>query len=108
MLLKTPFFSRLAKEGLRFTHNAVTTSTCWMSSQEPHFLLGSGGVGTPLNCASTYMYLSRPVFASDATRWRKTWPFILQRAGYWVGHVGKWQYQILMATKPTFQFFFFL
>ena len=106
MLLKTPFFSRLAKEGIRFTHNAVTTSTCWMSSQEPHFLLGSGGVGTPLNCASTY--LSRPVFASDATRWRKTWPFILQRAGYWVGHVGKWQYQILMATKPTFQFFFFL
>ena len=83
-LLQTPFFSRLAKEGIRFTHNAVTTSICWISRAT--LFSGQWVSGH----ASTY--LSRPAFASDPMRWSKTWPHLLQNAGYWVGHVGKWQY----------------
>ena len=83
-ILKTPFFSRLAKEGIRFTYNAVTTSICWISRAT--LFSGQWVSGH----ASTY--LSRPVFASDPTKWTKTWPYLLQKSGYWVGHVGKWQY----------------
>ena len=83
-ILKTPFFSRLAKEGIRFTHNAVTTSICWISRAT--MFSGQWVSG------HTSTYLSRPAFASDLIRWRKSWPYLLQEAGYWVGHVGKWQY----------------
>ena len=90
-ILQTPFFSRLAKEGIRFTYNAVTTSICWISRAT----LFSGQWVS----GHTSTYLSRPTFASDATRWSKTWPSILQRAGYWVGHVGKWQYHDVNGYK---------
>ena len=83
--LQTPFFSRLAKEGIRFTHNAVTTSICWISRAT--FFSGQWVSGH----ASTYLF--RPTFASDPIRWSKSWPYQLQKAGYWVGHVGKWQFR---------------
>jgi arylsulfatase len=84
--LNTPFFSRMARQGIRFTHNAVTTSICWISR-------GTLFTGQWVSRhASTYLF--RPLFAREPERWKETWPSILQKfGGYWVGHVGKWQYQ---------------
>jgi arylsulfatase A-like enzyme len=85
-VLNTPFFSRMARQGIRFTHNAVTTSICWISR-------GTLFTGQWVSRhASTYLF--RPLFAREPERWKETWPSILQKfGGYWVGHVGKWQYQ---------------
>lgn len=77
----TPFLDSLAQEGIRFTHNCVTTSICWVS-RATHF---------------TGQYLSRhkspdlmnPTFYRH---WNDSYPYLLQKAGYYSGHVGKWQY----------------
>ena len=83
-VVQTPFLNRLAEKGIRFTHNAVTTSICWVSRAT--FFTGQ----YVSRHASTH--LKRPFFASQRKRWEKTWPFLLQQKGYFVGHVGKWQY----------------
>jgi len=82
--IKTPTFTQLAKEGIRFSYNAVTTSICWISRAT----LFSGQHVS--NHGSSYLF--RPSFASEPARWAKSWPALLQKAGYYVGHVGKWQY----------------
>ena len=79
----TPFLDSLAKEGIRFTHNAVTTSVCWMSratlwmgqysSRHKSYKLKCPWMATPNN-------------------WKHSWVSILREAGYFVGHYGKWQY----------------
>jgi len=85
-ILETPFFTRLAKEGIRFSQNAVTTSICWISRAT----LFTGQYAS--RHASAYLF--RPNFArGDA--WKNTWPYRLQEAGYFVGHIGKWQYREL-------------
>lgn len=83
-LLRTPTFSQLAKEGIRFTHNAVVTSICWISRGT--LFTGQYAV------THKSQYLYRPSFANFG-QWQFTWPYQLQKyADYWVGHVGKWQY----------------
>lgn len=82
-ILKTPFFTRLAKEGIRFTQNAVTTSICWISRAT----LFTGQYVS--KHGSTKLF--RPSFA-QGNAWKNTWPYRLQEAGYFVGHIGKWQY----------------
>lgn len=80
----TPFLTALAKDGIRFTRNAVTTSVCWMSRAT--FFTGqyaSAHGSTRLRC---------PRFTLPEY-WKDTWAAVLQRVGgYHVGHVGKWQY----------------
>lgn len=76
----TPFLDWLAtKQGIRFTHNCVTTSVCWISRATLH----------------TGQYYSR----HKATRpkdneWYEgfadTYPVLLRNASYYVGHIGKW------------------
>lgn len=84
-LLHTPTFSQLAKEGMRFTHNAVVTSVCWISRAT--LFTGQYAV------RHKSQYLHRPLFAANPDQWQFTWPYQLQKyAQYWVGHVGKWQY----------------
>jgi arylsulfatase len=83
--LHTPTFSALAADGIRFTYNAVTTSICWMSRAT----LFTGQYVSQHR--STYLF--RPIFAQEDRPWSKTWPYLLQQAGYWVGHIGKWQYR---------------
>ena len=83
--LQTPTFSALAADGIRFTYNAVTTSICWISRATLFTGLCVSGH------RSTYLF--RPIFAHTPEIWHKTWPYLLQQAGYWVGHIGKWQYQ---------------
>jgi len=84
-VLQTPFFTRLAQEGIRFTQNAVTTSVCWISRAT----LFTGQYGSKHNS----LKVRKPNFAL-ADAWKNTWPYRLQQeAGYFVGHVGKWQYR---------------
>ena len=76
-VVKTPHLDQLAKEGMRFTHNCVTTAICGVSR------------ATLL----TGQWMSRhgnPAFAMFTTPWAETYPGLLRRNGYHVGHIGKW------------------
>ena len=76
-LLRTPHLDQLARDGIRFTHNYVTTSICGVSRAS---LL-------------TGQWMSRHgnrAFDPFLTPWSETFPGLLREQGYWVGHVGKW------------------
>jgi arylsulfatase A-like enzyme len=76
-VVKTPNLDQLARDGVRFAHNCVTTSICGVSRAS---LL-------------TGQWMSRHgnrAFAAFKTPWKETFPGILRANGYWVGHVGKW------------------
>jgi arylsulfatase len=81
--VQTPFLDKLAEMGMRFTHNCVTTSICWVSRAT----------------LFTGQYLSRhksdKLFRTTFyTQWNTSWPFLLQQQkDYYVGHIGKWQYR---------------
>jgi hypothetical protein len=80
-LVKTPFLDNLATQGIRFTHNCVTTSVCWVSRAT----LYSG------------QYVSRhkstePMKPEFYKGWNKTFPFLLREKGDYLGHVGKWHF----------------
>lgn len=79
--VKTPFLDQLSREGIRFTHNCVTTSICWISRAT---LL----TGQYLSRHKS-QFLRRPTFYE---RWNETFPYTLQENGYFVGHIGKWQF----------------
>lgn len=82
----TPFLTRIAREGIRFTHNCVTTSVCWISRAT----LFSGQWGVKHDSA----FLYRPNFCSPIRWHNASWPGLLQSVGgYFVGHVGKWQFE---------------
>lgn len=80
--VKTPFLDQLSREGIRFTHNCVTTSICWISRATMF----------------TGQYLSRhksqrvrdPVFYKA---WNESYIYTMQQNGYFVGHIGKWQFR---------------
>lgn len=76
-VLKTPHLDQLAKEGVRFTHNGVTTAICGVSRAS----------------LFTGQWMSRhgnPAFAMFKTPWAETAPGVLRAGGYYTGHVGKW------------------
>lgn len=76
-IVKTPNLDRLARAGVRFKHNYVTTSICGVSR------------ATML----TGQWMSRhgnPAFAMFKTPWSDTFPGLLRANGYYVGHIGKW------------------
>jgi arylsulfatase A-like enzyme len=76
-IVKTPNLDALAKEGVRFTHNNVTTSICGISRAT----------------LFTGQWMSRHGnrgFNAFDTAWSQTYVGILRDNGYWVGHVGKW------------------
>ncbi len=82
-IIKTPFLDSLAKEGIRFRQNAVTTSICWSSR------------ATLFTGQWASRHQSHKLFCPHFCReslWNHTWPKILQDDGYYTGHVGKWQY----------------
>lgn len=81
--VQTPFLIELANEGIRFTHNAVTTSICWMSRAT----LFSGQYSS--------RHKSYKLVCPEFTKrenWKFTWPSLLRETGYYIGHIGKWQY----------------
>jgi arylsulfatase A-like enzyme len=76
-VVKTPHLDRLAQEGMRFTHNCVTTAICGVSRAT----------------LFTGQWMSRhgnPAFAMFTTPWAETYPGLLRKNGYHVGHIGKW------------------
>jgi arylsulfatase A-like enzyme len=76
-VVKTPHLDRLAEEGTRFTRACVTTSICGVSRAT----------------LFTGQWMSRhgnPAFAMFKTPFAETYPGLLRKHGYWVGHVGKW------------------
>mmetsp|Transcript_14409 Transcript_14409/g.23803 ORF Transcript_14409/g.23803 Transcript_14409/m.23803 type:complete len:523 (-) Transcript_14409:19-1587(-) len=83
-LVQTPFLDELANLGKRFTHNCVTTSICWISRAT----LFSGKYLSRHKSHS----LGNPMFCGEDT-WNQTWPYLLQQHGYYVGHIGKWQFK---------------
>ena len=76
-IVKTPHLDRFAMQGVRFTHNYVSTSICGVSRAS----------------LFTGQWMSRhgnPAFAAFKTPWEETYPGALRNNGYFVGHVGKW------------------
>ena len=76
-IVKTPVLDDLAKNGVRFTKNCVTTSICGISRAS----------------LFTGQWMSRHgnrSFKPWKTPWEQTYPGILRDNGYYVGHVGKW------------------
>lgn len=82
-IIHTPFLDSLADEGIRFRQNAATTSVCWDSRAT----LFSGQWLSHHQSSRLYC----PHFSREEN-WNHTWPKLLQDDGYYVGHVGKWQY----------------
>ena len=88
-VVKTPVLDRLAAEGMRFTHNCVTTSICGVSRAS---LL-------------TGQWMSRhgnPAFDMFKTPWGETYPGLLRKNDYYVGHIGKWHNGKFPATEYDF------
>ena len=76
-VVQTPTIDALAENGMRFTHNCVTTSICGISRANLY----------------TGQWMSRHgarKFAMWDTPWEETYPGLLRDNGYWLGHVGKW------------------
>ncbi|MBB3209486.1 arylsulfatase A-like enzyme [Rhodopirellula rubra] len=76
-IVKTPTLDQLAGEGIRFTHNCVTTAICGISRAT----------------LFTGQWMSRhgnQSFKPWKTPWEEGYPGLLRNHGYYVGHVGKW------------------
>lgn len=76
-VVTTPNLDRLAREGVRFTRNYVTTSLCGVSRAS----LMTGQWMSRHGCRA---------FGAWQTPWAETYPGLLRAHGYHVGHVGKW------------------
>ena len=78
-VVRTPEIDRLAAEGVLFRNAFVTTSVCSVSRTS--ILTGqfarSRGIGD-LNAMVT------------PASWADTLPSVLRKAGYYTGHIGKW------------------
>jgi arylsulfatase A-like enzyme len=78
-IVYTPRLDRLAKEGVRFRQARVTTSICMVSRAS----LLTGQYMSRHGITAFGRALAPEAFAN-------TYPAVLRRAGYWVGHVGKY------------------
>ena len=77
--VQTPFLDWMSTQGVRFTHNCVTTSVCWISRVSLH--LGQ--------------YLSRHGAARVLDdhwyqHFHTSFPALLKQTGYYMAHIGKW------------------
>lgn len=73
----TPHLDQLAREGMMFTQNRVTTSICGVSRAS----LYTGQWMSRHGCTGFNMF---------TTPWAQTYPGLLRGNGYHLGHVGKW------------------
>jgi arylsulfatase A-like enzyme len=76
-IVKTPNLDALARQGVRFAQARVTTSVCWVSRAN----------------LFTGQWMSRhggTTGGNVRTPWSETYPALLRQAGYWTGHIGKW------------------
>ena len=76
-VVQTPHLDQLARDGVRFTRACVTTAICGVSRAS----------------LFTGQWMSRhgnTAFQAFHTPWDETYPGLLRKNGYYVGHVGKW------------------
>ncbi len=78
-IVRTPRIDQLAREGVRFREARVTTSVCMVSRAT----LLTGQYMSRHGITTFGMPLAPEAFAN-------TYPALLRRAGYWTGHVGKY------------------
>ena len=78
-IVRTPFIDQLARDGIRFTHNCVTTSVCWISRSTLY-------TGQFMSRHKSTYPQEIPWYAN----WNNTFPAKLREAGYHLGQVGKW------------------
>lgn len=76
-VVKTPVLDELAGKGMRFTENCVTTAICGVSRAN----LLTGQWMSRHGCRGFKMF---------KTPMAETYPVLLRKNGYFVGHVGKW------------------
>ncbi|CAB9497473.1 Extracellular sulfatase SULF-1 [Seminavis robusta] len=95
--VQTPFLDQLASRGIRFTHNCVTTSICWMSRATLH----------------TGMYASQHHgWMPDTPYWYQHWyqsfPYLMKTAQeYATVHVGKWDWSYFHDIREIFETYTF-
>ena len=107
-VVKTPVLDALAKEGVRFTENCVTTSICWVSRAtlysgqylaRHHFeILGRGRTVTLPNGTKVEMKFETP---QNET----IYSLLKHKANYAVGHAGKLGLWVELDRKLNFDFF---
>ncbi len=88
-VVKTPHLDELARQGIRFTRNCVTTSICGVSRATLY----------------TGQWMSRHgnrAFQMFQTPWEETYPGLLRARGYHVGLVGKWHNGAFPASRFDF------
>ena len=90
-ILQTPVLDALASDGVRFTHNCVTTSVCWISRATLYTGQYASRHNTTKPCCWGGMD-KPPSKLNEAPRDWKELSFyeLLADAGYHVGHSGKW------------------
>lgn len=78
--VETPFLDWLSNtKAMRFTHNAVSTSVCWISRATLH--------------SGVYFSRHQALRPRDSNwyedYWETSYPSILKKLGYYVAHIGK-------------------
>jgi len=90
-ILKTPILDALAADGIRFTHNCVTTSVCWISRATLYTGQYMSRHNTKEPCCWGGMKKPKQKLNYTPADWTElSFYEILARNGYHVGHAGKW------------------
>ena len=90
-VLKTPILDALAADGMRFTHNMVTTSVCWISRATLYTGQYMSRHKTESPCCWSGMKKPTKKLEEAPANWKElSFYEILARNGYHVGHAGKW------------------
>lgn len=93
--VRTPNIDELAEDGVLFTHNAVTTSTCSVSRATMY--------------TGQYASVHRSPLPGDAAmfaegRWNETlFPLLREKGDYRCGMVGKWHHAAPPGVHDTFE-----
>ena len=100
-VLKTPVLDALAADGIRFTHNCVTTSVCWVSRAT----LFTGQYMSRHKTKDICCWSGLPLRQVNDARvnWRESSFYErLKENGYHVGHVGKWGINLVFRKNIDF------
>ncbi|KAL7531285.1 hypothetical protein ACHAWF_003702, partial [Thalassiosira exigua] len=93
--IKTPNIDALAKNGVLFTHNAVTTSVCSVSRATMY-------TGQYASVHRSPLPGDTAMFADD--KWNETlFPLLHDKGGYRCGMVGKWHHAAPPGVHDTFE-----
>ena len=90
-ILRTPTLDALSSDGVRFTHNCVTTSVCWISRATLFTGQYMSRHGTTEPCCWAGMEKPKEKMKEAPKDWMELSVYeLLKKEGYHVGHAGKW------------------